>query len=70
VVFTGLLIGIFADVTRDYMGRELFKNYWVAVVMAGCFLCMTLYTLIVVPIFKKKAEEKAKTRVKRRPGKA
>jgi amino acid transporter len=70
VVFTGLMIGIFTDVSRDYMGRELFKNYWVAVVMGVCFLCMTLYTLIVVPIFKKKAEEKAKTRVKRRPGKA
>ena len=69
VVFTGLMIGIFADVSRDYLGRELFKNYWVAVVMAICFLCMTLYTLLVVPIFKKKAEEKAKTRVKRRPGK-
>jgi amino acid transporter len=69
VVFTGLMIGIFTDVSRDYMGRELFKNYWVAVVMGGCFLCMILYTLIVVPIFKKKAEEKAKTRVKRRPGK-
>ncbi len=69
VVFTGLMIGIFTDVSRDYMGRELFKNYWVAVVMGGCFLFMILYTLIVVPIFKKKAEEKAKTRVKRRPGK-
>ena len=69
IVFTGLMIGIFTDVSRDYLGRELFKNYWVAVVMAGCFLFMTLYTLIVVPIFKKKAEEKAKTRVKRRPGK-
>lgn len=68
VVFTGLMIGIFADVSRDYLGRELFKNYWVAVVMAVCFLFMTLYTLIVVPVFKKKAEEKAKTRVKRRPG--
>jgi len=69
VVFTGLMIAIFTDVSRDYLGRELFKNYWVAVVMGGCFLCMILYTLIVVPIFKKKAEEKAKTRVKRRPGK-
>lgn len=69
VVFTGLMIGIFTDVSRDYMGRELFKNYWVAVVMGGCFLFMILYTLTVVPIFKKKALEKAKTRVKRRPGK-
>jgi len=70
VVFTGLMIGIFTDVSRDYLGKELFKNYWVAVVMGGCFLFMILYTFIVVPIFKKKAEEKAKTRVKRRPGKA
>jgi len=70
VVFTGLMIGIFTDVSRDYLGRELFKNYWVAVVMGGCFLCMILYTLIVVPIFKKKAEEKAKTRLKRRPDKS
>jgi amino acid transporter len=69
VVFTGLMIGIFADVSRDYLGRELFQNYWVAVVMGGFFILMILYTLIVVPIFKKKAEEKAKTRVKRRPGK-
>jgi amino acid transporter len=69
VVFTGLMIGIFTDVSHDYLGRELFKNYWVAVVMAGFLLCMVLYTLIVVPIFKKKAEEKEKTRVKRRPGK-
>ncbi len=67
VVFTGLMIGIFTDVSRDYMGRVLFPNYWVAVVMGGFFLCMVLYTLIVVPIFKKKAEAKEKTRVKRRP---
>jgi len=70
VVFTGLMIGIFTDVSRDYMGREIFKNYWVAVVMAGFFLLMILYTLLVVPIFKKKAAEKEKTRVRRRPGKA
>jgi amino acid transporter len=70
VVFTGLMIGIFTDVSRDYTGKELFKNYWVAVVMAGFLLCMVLYTLIVVPIFKKKAEEKEKTRVRRRPGKS
>jgi len=69
VVFTGLMIGIFADTTRDLAGHELFKNYWVAVVMAAFFLCMTLYAIFVIPIFKKKAEEKAKTRVKRRPGK-
>src|SRR5208283_3382003 len=70
VVFTGLMLAIFTDVSRDYLGRELCKNYWVAVVMVVSFLCMTLYTLLVVPIFKKKAEEKSKTIVKRRPGKA
>jgi len=70
VVFTGLMLGIFADVSRDYMGRELFQNYWVAVVMAGFMILMILYTLFVTPIFKKKAAERAQTRVKRRPGKA
>ena len=70
IVFTGLMIGIFSDVSRDYLGRELFQNYWVAVVMGGFMLLMILYTLLVVPIFKKKAAEKEKTRVKRRPGKA
>lgn len=68
VVFTGLLIGMFSDATRDYEGRVLFQNYWVAVVMAGFFLLTTAYTLTIVPIFKKKAEERAKARVKRRPG--
>ena len=69
VVFFGLMIGIFMDVSKDYSGRVLFANYWVAVVMGASFLLMACYTLFVVPIFKKKAEEKAKTRVKRRPSK-
>jgi amino acid transporter len=69
VVFFGLMIGIFMDVSKDYSGRVLFANYWVAVVMGVSFLLMACYTLFVVPIFKKKAEEIAKTRVKRRPGK-
>jgi amino acid transporter len=68
VVFTVLMIGTFSDATRNYEGRVLFHNYWVAVVMAGFFLCTTAYTLAVVPIFKKRAEERAKARVKRRPG--
>jgi amino acid transporter len=68
VVFTGLLIGIFSDATRDYEGRVLFQNYWVAVVMAGFFLLTTAYTLTIVPIFKRQAAERAKARVKRRPG--
>jgi amino acid transporter len=67
-VFTALLIGMFSNATRDYEGRVLFQNYWVAVVMAGFFLFTTAYTLTIVPIFRKKAEERAKARVKRRPG--
>jgi hypothetical protein len=37
--------------------------------MAGFLLLCTLYTVLVVPVFKKKAAQKAATRVKRRPGK-
>lgn len=70
VVFTVLMIGIFTDVSRDYAGRELFKNYWVAVVMGGFMLVTALYALVAVPFLKKKAEERSKTRVKRRPGRA
>jgi amino acid transporter len=69
VVFSALLLGIFVDVSKDYAGNILFHNYWVAVVMAGFFVLCTLYTLLVVPIFKKKAAERAATRVRRRPGK-
>jgi len=69
IVFTGLLLGIFFDVSRDYAGNELFKNYWLAVVMGAFFLLLTVYTLFVVPMLKQKAEERTKTRVKRRPGK-
>jgi len=69
VVFLGLMIGIFADVSRDYAGNVLFNNYWVAVVMGGFFLLTTSYTLLVVPVLKKKADERARARVKRRPGK-
>jgi amino acid transporter len=68
VVFLGLMIGIFMDVSKDYSGKVLFPNYWVAVVMAGFFALCTLYTLLIVPVFKKKAAEKAAVRVKRRPG--
>jgi amino acid transporter len=69
IVFTGLLLGIFFDVSRDYAGNELFKNYWVAVVMGAFFLLLTFYAFFVVPMLKQKAEERSKTRVKRRPGK-
>jgi amino acid transporter len=70
IVFTGLLLGIFFDVSRDYAGNELFKNYWVAVVMGAFFLLLTFYAFFVVPMLKQKGEERTKTRVKRRPGKA
>jgi len=70
VVFAGLLIGLFSDATRDYEGRVLFQNYWVAIAMAGFLLFTTAYTLTIVPIFKKKAQERASARVKRRPGRA
>lgn len=69
VVFTGLLIGIFIDKSRDYAGNILFSNYWVAIVMAAFFVLCALYTIAVVPLLKKKAAAKAATRVKRRPGK-
>lgn len=69
VVFAGLMLGIFADVSKDSAGNILFHNYWVAAVMGSFFVLCTLYTLLVVPVFKKKAAAKAATRVKRRPGK-
>jgi amino acid transporter len=68
VVFTGLALGLFADVSRDYSGKVLFHNYWVALVMFAFAIATTLYTLFVVPVFKNKAAELAKTRQKRRPG--
>jgi amino acid transporter len=68
IVFAGLLIGIFTDVSRDYAGTLLFHNYWVALVMAGFFIVCALYTVLVVPVFKQKAADRAATRVKRRPG--
>jgi amino acid transporter len=68
VIFAVLLLGLFTGATTDQAGRVLFANYWLAVVMAAFFLLCTLYTLLVVPGFKKKAAEKAATRTKRRPG--
>ncbi len=69
IVFAGLFIGIFVDTSKDYAGNILFANYWVAIVMAAFFGICAVYTLTVVPMLKKKAAEKAATRVKRRPGK-
>ena len=68
VIFFGLMVGIFMDVTKDYAGRVLFANYWLAVVMAGFFVLCTLYTMLIVPVLKKKAAERSATRQRRRPG--
>ena len=68
IIFTGLLIGIFSDVTRDYNGTVLFHNYWVAFGMALFFMFTTFYTLRIVPILKQKAAARAAVRKRRRPG--
>jgi len=68
IVFAGLLLGIVFDNSVDYAGNVLFANYWVAVVMAAFFGLCSIYTIFVVPVFKKKAAAKLLTRVKRRPG--
>lgn len=68
VIFTALLAGIFIDATRDPSGAILFQNWWVAVAMAAFLLVCLLYTLLVVPVLKRKAAERSAVRVKRRPG--
>lgn len=68
VIFTVLLLGIFTDTSRTSTGAALFPNWWVAVAMAGFFLLCFLYTLLVVPVLKKRAAERAAARGKRRPG--
>lgn len=69
LVFTGLLLGIFADTSRDYAGNVLFENYWVAAVMGAFFLLTAAYALAVVPVLKKRAAERSGRRERRRPGK-
>ena len=68
IVFGGLCIGLYADVSRDYAGNVLFHNYWVALVMAAFGVLTLLYTLTVVPVFKRKAAARASQRKRRRPG--
>jgi hypothetical protein len=68
IIFTALLVGIFTDVSRDSTGAVLFRNYWVAVAMAGFFLVCLLYALLVTPLLKRGAARRASARVKRRPG--
>ena len=69
IIFTALLVGIFTDASRDSTGAVLFQNFWVAVAMAAFFLVCLLYALLVTPVLKRKAAERASVRVKRRPGK-
>jgi len=66
-VFSLLMVGMFADTTRDSMGNVLFANYWCAVAMVILAAVMILYATRVVPIFQKAAEARAQQRKKRRP---
>jgi len=70
ILFGGLMIGIFADSTRDYLGNIVFHNYWVALAMAAFAVVCVLYTFLFVPKLKTLAAEKASSRKKRRPGKS
>ncbi len=70
IIFAGLLIGIFTDISKDAAGNVMFANYWVAVVMAAFFGMCALYAIFVVPVLKQKAADRAAVRVKRRPGRA
>jgi amino acid transporter len=68
VVFAGLMLGIFADTSKDYRGNVLFQNYWVAVVMILFAALMVLYALTIVPRLRRRAEVRAAQRKRRRPG--
>jgi amino acid transporter len=70
ILFGGLMIGIFADSTRDYLGNIVFHNYWVALAMAAFAVVCVLYAIFVVPTIKNLAAERASSRKKRRPGKS
>lgn len=68
VVFSGLMLGIFAETTRDALGNIMFRNYWVAVVMAVFVLVMTAYAYVVVPRLQQAARQRTSQRKRRRPG--
>jgi amino acid transporter len=70
VFFGGLMIGIFADSTKDYTGNILFENFWVAIAMAAFAIACILYSIFTVPRLKAAASERASLRKKRRPGKS
>jgi amino acid transporter len=69
IVFGGLMIGIFADSTKDYAGNVLFENFWVAFAMAAFAALCAAYALLIVPKLKAAALERASSRRKRRPSK-
>ena len=66
-VFSLLMVGIFTDTSRDYLGNILFHNYWCAVAMLVLAGGMVLYATQVVPIFQKASEKRSKQRKSRRP---
>ncbi len=69
ILFGGLMAGIFADSTRDYLGNILFRNYWVALAMTAFAVVCILYTVLFVPKVKTLAAQRASSRKRRRPGK-
>jgi len=66
-IFSFLMVGIFTDTSRDYLGNILFHNYWCAVAMVILASGMVLYAVKVVPVFQKSAQERSKKRKRRRP---
>ena len=65
--FALLMIGLFADTTRDYAGNAVFHNGWVALAMAVFGGLCTAYTLVVVPKLKAAAAKRTAGRKRRRP---
>lgn len=70
IVFGGLMIGIFADSTKDYAGKVLFENFWVALAMAAFAALCVAYALLIVPKLKAAALKRVSSRRKRRPGRS
>ncbi|MBI9087153.1 MAG: APC family permease [Desulfobacterales bacterium] len=67
VAFFLLMVGLLADSTRDYAGNVVFHNGWVALAMAIFGGLCVVYTLAVVPKFKRAAAARSAGRKRRRP---
>jgi amino acid transporter len=67
VIFTLLMVGMFADSTKNNKGDVLFQNYWCAIAMVIFAGLTALYAWKVMPKLKAAAEEKSKKRKRRRP---